>query len=196
MHRRRFLPVLGALIGVAATSAGFAHTPYRQWAVFRQRFLLITTTRDDAGADALGEDIARVLLERLPASQAQVSRARDWKTLASLLVTRQTELAVMAHARADALFTGVEPYQDFGPSPLRVVVQNAQYRLVCREDFPKHHAFLLSEALMQEAAALGFAIPAGGVSSRIPAHPGARAFAAGEALPAAPVDEKEVRRAQ
>lgn len=175
----------------------WAHTPFRQWAVFRQRFLLITTARDDPGSDDLGEEIARILLTLLPASHAQVSRARDWRILASLLTTRQTEVAVMARARAEALLKGAEPYQDYGAAPLRVIVQTDRYALVCREDFPAHHAYLLSEALMQEAQTQGFAVPlpeAG--AGAILAHPGALAYALGEALPGAPENEREVRRAQ
>lgn len=192
MNRRQ---LLAALAGLAAMPA-WAHTPYRQWAVFRQRFLLITTTRDDRGSDDLGEEIARILLEQLPASHAQVSRARDWKTLASLLVTQQTELAVMAHARAAALFAGAPPYQDFGAAPLRTIVRTDHYAMVCRTDFPNHHAFLLAEALMRDAGVTGFQVPVADSGLAIPAHPGALLFAQGGALPVAPDNEKEVRRAQ
>ncbi len=192
MKKRNTLLALAALVACPA----WAHSPYRQWAIFRQRFLLITTTRDDKGSDDLGEEIARILLELLPTSHAQVSRARDWSVLASLVTTRQTELAVLSKDRSVALFHGEAPYQDFGPAPLRVVVETDRYRMVCREDFPKHHAFLLCEALMQEKQALGFSIPADASPDRIPTHPGALSFLRGEPLPAVPQDEKEIRRVQ
>lgn len=190
MNRRQSFALLAGLIALPA----FAHSPYRQWAVFRQRFLLVTTTRDDKGSDDLGEEIARILLAQLPTSRAQVSRARDWSVLASLLTTKQTELAVMARERSAALFNGEPPYQDFGPSPLRVIVETDRYRLVCREDFPSHHAYLLSEALMQEKDTQGFSIL--GDAAAVPAHPGAMAYLRGEPLPPALENEKEIRRAQ
>ncbi len=190
MNRRQAFSLLAGLIAAPA----FGHSPYRQWAVFRQRFLLVTTTRDDKGSDDLGEEIARILLVQLPDSRAQVSRARDWSVLASLLTTHQTELAVMATERSAALFKGQPPYQDFGPSPLRVIVATEHYCLVCREDFPSHHAYLLSEALMLEKDTHGFSIL--GDASAIPTHPGALAYSRGEALPPAPENEKEIRRAQ
>ncbi|MFN0316882.1 MAG: hypothetical protein ACKVQA_17830 [Burkholderiales bacterium] len=189
MNRRQAFALLAGLMAMPV----FAHSPYRQWAVFRQRFLLVTTTRDDKGSDDLGEEIARIVLAQLPESRAQVSRARDWSVLASLLTTQQTELAVMGKARAAALFKGEPPYQDFGPSPLRVIVETQHYRLVCREDFPAHHAYLLSEALMQEKDALGFGIPG---DSPVPAHPGALAFIRAQGLPPVPENETEIRRAQ
>lgn len=192
MNRRQLLLSLAAL----ATAPVMAHTPFRQWAIFRQRFLLITTTRDDTAGDELGEEIARILLRRLSASHAQVSRARDWRIQASLLVTRQTEIAVMAHGRADALLAGAPPYQDYGPAPLRVIAQTAEYKLVCRDDFPEHHAYLLSEALVEEGRAAGFNVPAVPGEGGVPAHSGALRFARGEALPVVPDNEKEVRRAQ
>lgn len=187
MHRRHFM---AALAGLAALPAR-AHTPYRQWAVFRQRFLLITTTRDDPASDELGEIVARILRQRLPASHAQVSRARDWKTLASLLVTRQTEVAVLDRDRARALAAGAPPYQDYGPAPLRALVRTDRYGVVCREDFPLHHAYLLAEALVQEAGPQGFAVPA--EDENVPAHPGALLFARGGPLPAPPGQGTDAR---
>lgn len=192
MNRRQLLALLPGL-GLWPV---WAHTPYRQWAVFRQRFLLITTTRDDLPGDDLGEVIARVLLRQLPASHAQVSRARDWRTQASLLVTAQTEIAVMPHERAASLSAGTSPYQDYGPAPLRAIVTTDAHALVCREDFPMHHAFLLSEALVTAQEPVAFAVPTGAMDKSIPAHPGALAFAQGGSPPPAPQNEKEVLRAQ
>ncbi|MSQ60343.1 MAG: hypothetical protein EXR36_12055 [Betaproteobacteria bacterium] len=189
MNRRQAFALLAGLV----VGPAFAHSPYRQWAVFRQRFLLVTTTRDDKGADDLGEEIARIVLAQLPDSRAQVSRARDWSVLASLLTTKQTELAVMAKERSAALYKGETPYQDFGPSPLRVIVQTDRYRLVCRDDFPVHHAYLLCEALMEEKEVQGFSVLGDSV---IPAHPGAMAYMRGDKLPPASENEKEIRRAQ
>ena len=150
--RRRVLASLGA-ISASVLLAG--HTPYRQWAVLRQRFLLIHTNREDLGTDTLGERIAAVLAERLPSSRARV--VRD------------------------------PPSAALPPTEVRVLADSARYQLVCRDSFPRHHGYLVAEALAADAAALGIVIPdrAGSTADpegALPTHVGALAFLRGEPL--------------
>ena len=180
MNRRRALSALAAA-GSLLLLAG--HSPYRQWKLYRQSHLLLFTTREDPGSDALGETLAARLREVLPDSRAGVARAANRQRLASLLSSNQADVAVMPMSEALALYQGVAPFADFAPMPLRVLVEGEGYQLVCRDDFKKQHAWLVAEALMREPRAAPLAVPqreagAGGV----PTHPGALAFARGEAL--------------
>jgi len=177
MNRRGFLAA--AMIACLAPPAG-AHTPYRQWKVFRQRFLLIMTSRTDPAGDALGDRFAEVLLAELPQSRAMVSRAIDLERIASLITTDQANIAVLEHAAARALVRGEAPFADYGPFPLQAIVQTESHRLVCREDVPLHHGYMIAGALMDHAADLGIRIPAG--EEAMPLHPGAAAYARGETI--------------
>jgi hypothetical protein len=181
MDRRRFLlasVLAGAVLGAVAGPAA-AHTPYRQWRVFRQRHLLITTSRTDPRGDALGDRFAEVLLQELPESRAMVSRAIDLRRIASLMTTDQANIAVLEHATAVALARGDPPFADYGPFALQAMVRTEAHCLVCREDVPLHHGYLIVATLMAHGEALGIRIPE---PDELSLHPGAAAFARGEAI--------------
>ena len=175
MNRRLFL---AAVLAGVAIPAG-AHTPFRQWKVFRQRYLLITTSRTDPRGDALGDRFAEVLLEELPDSRAMVSRAIDLKRIASLITTDQANIAILDREAAAALARGEPPFTDFGPFPLQVLVRNDDHCLVCRDDVPLHHGYLIAGTLMSHGTELGIRIAEAGP---LPLHPGAAAFARGETV--------------
>lgn len=178
MNRRSFLILLAlGLPGVPA----FAHTPYRQWKVFRERHLQIMTSRADPEGDALGERLAGTLRVELPLSRAMVSRAPHLARIGSLISTDQAKFAVLAREHARALARGEPPFAEFGPCPLYTIVDAGRHLLVCRQDVPLHHAYLIVATLMQHADALGVAIP-GGDAAGIAPHPGVAAFARGEVV--------------
>jgi hypothetical protein len=174
MNRRRFLAACAAVL---AAMPAAAHTPFRQWKVFRQRYLLITTSRTDLQGDALGDRFVEVLAQELPDSRAMVSRAIDLQRIASLITTDQANLAILDRGAARALSLGEAPFGNYGPFPLQAIVQTDVHVLVCREDVPLHHGYLIAATLMAHSDALGIRIPQEG---EMTVHPGAAAFARGE----------------
>lgn len=181
MQRRQFL-------SLAAGSAGWVllcgHSPYRQWIVYRETHLVILTSRDDLGADELGEKFAAIVRGALPDSRAAVGRGPRVQRIASLISTQQVAVGVVSRPNALAMYHGEGPFRQYGAIPLRVLVQNDAYRLVCRDDFLPQHGFLLAEALMGNGKDLGLSIPGPGTagSGDIPPHVGALAFAEGRRL--------------
>ena len=186
------------LLSLAAASAGWVllsgHSPYRQWMVYRETHLIILTSREDPGADDLGEKFAAIVRGALPDSKAVVGRGPRVQRIASLISTRQAEVGVVSRPNALAMYRGEEPFQQYGAIPLRVLVQNDAYQLICREDFPPQHGYLLTEALMEHAAMehasmkpgadLGLSVPGRNAADagEIPPHAGALAFAEGRTL--------------
>jgi len=181
MTRRRLLTALAAIAGATALTA---HTPYRQWALYRQAHLLIFTSRDDPASDELGERIAARLREAVPESKARVARAPHVARIASLITTNQADVAVLSRANAAALFRREAPFQDYAAVALRVLAETERYQLVCREDFKDEHAYLVAEALAGDPGRPKLTVPATALdqTSSVPAHAGAAAFARGETL--------------
>lgn len=181
MGRRQFLRLVAGCAGWVLLCG---HSPYRQWIVYRQTHLIILTSRDDLGADDLGEKFAAIVRGALPDSQAAVGRGPRVQRIASLISTQQVAIGVVSRPNALAMYRGEGPFQQYGAIPLRVLVQNEGYRLVCRDDFLPQHGFLLAEALMENGRDLGLSIPARDAvaTGDIPAHVGALAFAEGRAL--------------
>lgn len=185
IRRRSFLQI-GLIAGACYVTA--AHTPYRQWQVYRQRHLLIGTSKADAPTYPLGQRIAELLATELPESSARVTRGPDPWRLASLLTSDQLEVALLSTTDVAALRDGRAPFEAFGPTALNALFAFGDYVLVCRPDFPPHHAYLVVETLSAHADAIAGAAPASPLASPVPIHPGALAYALGEPMPAASDD--------
>ncbi len=181
MFDRRRLLKTGAAAGALALAGG--HTPYRQWAVYRRKHLLIGTCRADAPTYALGKRIVAALETRLPESRARVTRARDQQRLASLMTTGQLPIVLFSSDDAMRLRDGAPPFEAFGPTALAALFRFADHWLICRPDFPDRHAWLVARALSASVAEFTDATPADDTVA--PVHPGARAFADGGPEPAA-----------
>jgi hypothetical protein len=176
LSRRALLVGAACLVGARA---GRAHTPYRQWDVYRRKHLLVGTCRADPESYPLGKRLVSMLVSGLPESKARVTRAPDQKRLASLLTTDQLELVLFTRDEAVALEGGLAPFSDYGPYPLRLVFEVAGHVLVCGDGFPGRHAWLVTEALAHHLP-----VPDDLVASRtLAVHEGTRAFLSGEPEP-------------
>jgi hypothetical protein len=183
MDRRRLMRM--GLV-TAALVAASAHTPYRHWQVYRQKHLLIGTSRTDAPTYPLGQRIAEVLATHLPESSARVARGRTPSRLASLLTTGQFQIVLLSHQDLVALRDGEAPFEPFGAPELGTLFRFGRHWLVTRPDFPDHHAWLVVRSLAEQGGTIDGAAPALAEDSPVPVHPGALAYAAGEPLPPAP----------
>lgn len=179
MQRRNFL---AALAGFAAAPAA-AHTPYRQWKVMRERFLLVHSTRTDADSDRIAERLVETLHRVLPKANAMVARARDEQRVASLLTTGQAVLAVMRPGDARDLYLRSGRFSEFNGGNVRTLVTVDDHLLVTVEGFAQHHAWLVAAALIENPGGLAIRVPVS-VDYQPPVHPGAAAFARGEPLEA------------
>ncbi len=185
MNRRVFLKsalILGAVV------FGSAHTPYRQWKIYRKRYLLILTSRTDAPSYPLGKRVAEVLATHLPSSKARVTRAPHTQRIASLISSKQMEVAILARNDAAALLAGRAPFAEYDPVPLRTLIGLGDHLLVCRDDFPARHAYLLAATLSRNRDELPTTVSPGehgpvDPDATVPTHPGALAFFEGRPLP-------------
>lgn len=175
------LPVsAGRLIALVITVALFApvtavqaHTPYGQWDSYRIRHLQVLTSRSDLVGDAIADQWVAVLVEHLPKSKAVVSRAKNFRRVASLLKTDQAKVAVLSYEQAQSMINGSTPFEEFGPLALQVLLDNGEYLLVAREDLPKEHGFLVVDTLLERSDGLQLMVPEVGPFG-MQVHPGAQ----------------------
>jgi len=180
-NRRRLLAALTLLIVAGVTNA---HTPYRQWVVYRRKHLLIGTTRADPDGYRLGKALAGALATELPESQARVARARDTRRLANLMATGQLQTALFNIEEVLAMAAGSSPYEDIGPLDLRVLLILDRYLLMAVPTLPDHHAWLVTSALEVAGYGTSQLIGADGISF----HPGSRAYLDGRRMPDPPIE--------
>lgn len=184
MKRRRFLRVLlSGVLSASVTGAAIAHTPYRQWKVLRQRFLLVHSSRTDPVSDEIADRIVVIFDRVLPQANAMVARAPDEQRIASLMTTAQAVLAVMREDLAIDLFRQQGEFANYQGEMLRALVSIGDYVLVTSERFPRHHAWLVTSALVENDAGLDVRVVTDSTGNDVvPPHEGALAFARGEPL--------------
>jgi len=177
MKRRVFLAAVVALFAQTA----HAHSPYRQWKVMRQRYLLVHSTRTDPRSDELAEKLVAIIQRVLPEANAMVGRAPDEQRVASLLTTGQAVLAVMRQEDARDLFLTRGAFGAYQGAQLRLLARVEDRVLVTVESFPAHHAWLVAAALVENPQALSIRVP-DSIQGEVQVHPGAAGFARGEPL--------------
>ena len=168
LTRRAFVAALAA--GALAPAAQ-AHTMYRQWIVYRQKHLLIGSHRQDLRTYEFALDLSQTLNHLLPEASARAARAPHPERLASLLGTRQLDLAILSRDTALAIRAGSGTFAPYGQVPLTAIAEEDGYLLAAHADFTPHHGWLIAAALDQGGTvpgAQGFAL-----------HQGAEAFLAG-----------------
>jgi hypothetical protein len=112
-----------------------------------------------------------------------VARAPDEQRIASLITTDQAVLAVMRQDQAMDLFRQQGGFQDYQGGLLRALVAIDDHILVTSEYFPRHHAWLVTSALVDNDAELHVRVVTGSTDGdAVPTHEGALAFARGEPL--------------
>ena len=186
MKRRELLRGLLAFsLTLPLAGRGFAHTPYRQWKILRQRFLLVHSTRSDPASDDIAERIVGIFDSVLPQAKAMVARAPDEQRVASLMTTGQAVLAVMQADEAADLYLSRGAFGDYDGAQLRSVVAIDDHLLVSVAAFPRHHAWLVTSALIENGASPAVRLPDDvNTGGAVPLHDGAAAFARGEPLEA------------
>jgi hypothetical protein len=181
--RRLFLrSLLAGVLASPLAATVLAHTPYRQWKVLRQRFLLVHSSRTDPVTDDIAEELVAILDQVLPEANAMVARAPDQQRIASLMTTGQAVLSVMRADQAEALYQSRGAFRDYEGEQLRWLVTIGDYRLVTVNSLRRHHAWLVTAALTENGAELGVRMPGSSGGGSLPAHDGAVAFANGESL--------------
>lgn len=155
-----------------------AHSPYRQWEVYRKARLVIVASFDEQEAVRLGRRLAATLARHIPQSRAMLARARDTNDLFRLLASKQLDMALVDEADAHAAASGAQGFADGGKIPLRSVAQIGPYLLVCREEFPRANAYQIAETIADWwrevfEPATEAAGPRPSASVRVALHPGA-----------------------
>lgn len=181
MNRRRLLAAglsMAASLLADHTAAMADLEPDGKWPLYRRHALFIVGQRVDETADA----IVDLLAHALPQLRARLALASDARRIGVLIGTNQQDVAVMKIEDAEALYLARAPFADIRDLPLRAIVSLGNRLLVCRADFPPRTGFLLAQALVGHGKTLPS--PAQAPEGRIPAQVGARAFFAGEAVPA------------
>ena len=177
-----------ALSGAALLVPGWAllaHTPYRQWKVYRQRHLMIGASREDPATYPMAKAIQAFLAEHLPEASARVARARTRRRLADLLATDQIRIVLLSVEDAAALGRGGPPFRS--QVEVRTLWRFGAHAMIVRPSFPPAHAWMLARTCAEHGAVLAGSSPAP-AHAEVPLHDGVRIALDGGSMPPPPTD--------
>jgi TRAP-type uncharacterized transport system substrate-binding protein len=179
-QRRLCLRFLGAGAALWLLSA---HSPYRQWDVYRKTRLVLLVSAADETSARFGQALVAIYAQRLPESRATSARARDVNDLVRLIASKQLEVALMREGDAYAALTGAAPFGDNGRVALRTLgALGDHHLLVCLEEVPDAAAFMLVEALAERWGDIDKTLvrqatgPKPAQALRVPLHAGAAEY--------------------
>jgi hypothetical protein len=161
------------LLGVTALAVAppvAAHTPYRQWVIYRRRHLLIGCHKGDAEAYPQAKALEAWLAEALPEARARTARAPDAARLASLFATDQLQLGLLRAFELAAMRAGRDPFAPYGAVSLRPLARLGGHLLCAVPAFPGAHVERVMTALATGGPTLR-PVPPDAVAA--PLHPAA-----------------------
>ncbi|SIT18517.1 hypothetical protein SAMN05421759_1311 [Roseivivax lentus] len=136
------------MAGAAFAAPAYAHTPYGQWVVYRQKHLLIGSHRGDFRTYELAKDVVAALSKELPEAQARVARGPRPQRIASLMGTGQLFLAVLSADEAARMERAEAPFEGNRPIPVHALAAlDSAYLLFAAPEFPEEHGRLVTEAV-------------------------------------------------
>ena len=182
-RRALLAAALGGAVVLVPGGALLAHTPYRQWKVYRQRHLMIGASREDAATYPKAKEIQGFLEKHLPEASARVARARTRRRLSDLLATDQIRIALLSVEDAVALRNGRPPFRS--PVAVRTLWRFGGHAMIVRPSFPAAHAWTLARTFEEHGAALAGSSPTP-AHPEIPLHEGVRIALGGGPMPPPP----------
>lgn len=169
---------IAAMLAVAMQPmSAHAHTPYKQWAVYRQKHLLIGCQKDVPATYDLSKQIVAHLESELPAASARVARAPAASRLASLLATDQLNIAILAPDIAQAMATGSDKFAAYGSIELTTLLAMDEFLLVGHSRLKDHHCWQITKALEPFRNQSSFS------KNVLPWHRGSELYLLGEPIP-------------
>ncbi|MBX2868283.1 MAG: hypothetical protein KTR18_06385 [Acidiferrobacterales bacterium] len=169
MKRRSFLCLL--LGGYA--SGSFAHSPWGQYQVYRQKHLLVLSTREDPESYPFSKELVAALNIAVPSANARPARAVDLARVHNLLRTDQFQFALLSPENIAMLRQGSGQFQGKQKVDLRTIYEFDGLEFVVRADFPDNLVAVVTHGVLESLAMLPSATPVDRVRVNPYLHPGA-----------------------
>ena len=151
----------------------FAHSPWGQYHVYRQKYLLIMSTIPDEPTYQYSKKLVEAINEIIPEAKARPARAKNFERVHSLFKTKQMHLVLLSKSNAKALLEGSGPFSDFGAVNVRTLYAFGDMLLLVQPDFPDSHVWLLADAFKKSYKSLPGALSPKKIMSLPNLHPSA-----------------------
>ena len=171
MLRRAFLAALPAVL---FPLSALGHSPWGQYAVYRQKHLLILSTRDAAESYPYSKRLVEAINNEAPKASARPARAINLDRAYNLLRTDQFQFAVLSRSNIEAMRASTGPFSGKPPVGLKTIYQFNDLEFVVRADFPKNLVAIVTDAVLSNLGSLPGALPPNELLKKSTLHAGAR----------------------
>jgi hypothetical protein len=131
-----------------------SHSPWGQYAVYRQKHLLVLSTRDDAESYPYSKRLVEAINKGAPEASARPARAINLDRAYNLLRSDQFQFALLSPGNIEAMRSATGPFSGKPAVDLRTVYKFEGLEFVVRADFPNNLVSIVTDAVLSNIAIL------------------------------------------
>ncbi len=150
LSRRSFLNLL--LAGCA--SDALAHSPWGQYQVYRQKHLLVLSSRDDPDTYPYSKILVDALNRTVPEAKARPARAINLERVYNLLKSDQFQFALLSRSNVRMLRKAEGPFVGKEKIDLRTIYEFNDLEFVVRSDFPDELVEIVAHGIVDSLSLL------------------------------------------
>lgn len=154
--------------------AAFAHSPWGQYAVYRQKHLLILSTRDDPDSYEYSKLLVNVINRAAPEASARPARAINLDRAYNLLRTDQFQFALLSSENIEAMRHATGSFSGRPSVELKTIYKFGNLEFVVLADFPEQLVEIVANAVLTHWKDLPGALERSEILKSAALHPGAR----------------------
>ena len=151
-----------------------AHSPWGQYAVYRQKHLLVLSTRDDAQSYRYSKLLVDAINESAPEASARPARAINLERAYNLLRTDQFQFALLSTTNIESMRLATGAFAGRPSVDLKTIYKFDQLEFAVVADFPGELVAIVTDAVLSHIATLPGALPPAEVLEFETLHKGAR----------------------
>jgi len=143
-----------ALLAALVTPTASAHSPWGQYAVYRQKHLLVLSTRDDEPTYEYSRLLVDAINDEAPSASARPARAINLDRAYNLLRTDQFQFALLSRSNVQAMRNATGQFAGRPPVDLKTIYGFGTLEFVVRADFPENLVAIVTDAVLTNRGSL------------------------------------------
>ena len=151
-----------------------AHSPWGQYAVYRQKHLLVLSTRDDAESYGYSKLLVDAINESAPEASARPARAINLERAYNLLRTDQFQFALLSTTNIELMRLATGAFAGRPSVDLKTIYKFDHLEFAVVADFPGELVAIVTDAVLSQITTLPGALPPAEVLKIETLHKGAR----------------------
>ena len=148
MNRRLFLSLL--FFSPFAT----AHSPWGQYTVYRQKHLLIMSSKADPNSYPYSEILVNAINKEEPTARARPARARDLERCYSLFLTDQMQFMLLPRDSSTEMREASGAFRGRQPLPMKTVYEFDNLILSVRDDMDANIIRIVTYSILERLSDL------------------------------------------